>query len=38
MPYTDPIRCKYANKWFSATFAPNQDVFSHIMSKKILTY
>ena len=34
MPYTDPIRSKYANKWFSATFAPNQDVFSYIMSKK----
>tara|TARA_Y100001968_G_C19389552_1_gene734796 strand:+ start:74 stop:1051 length:978 start_codon:yes stop_codon:yes gene_type:complete len=34
MPYKDPKRSKYANYWFSSTFAPNQQVFKHVMSDK----
>ena len=34
MPYVDPKRSKYSNYWFSASFAPNQNVFKLIMSKK----
>ena len=34
MPYKDPKRSKYANYWFSSTFAPNQKVFKHVMSNK----
>lgn len=32
MPYTDPKRSKYSNYWFSATFAPNQWVFNHVVT------
>ncbi|MDC0568425.1 hypothetical protein OAP01_10350 [Akkermansiaceae bacterium] len=34
MPYIDPKRNKYCNYWFSATFAPNQLVFNHLVNKK----
>ena len=33
-PYYDPIRSKCANFWFSCSFAPNQHVFSYLLSKK----
>lgn len=36
MPYVDPKRSKYANYWYSATFAPNQDVFNYVMNEKAL--
>lgn len=36
MPYVDPMRSKFANYWFSATFAPNQWVFNHVVSKVAL--
>jgi hypothetical protein len=36
MPYTDPSRAKYANKWFSATFAPNQWVFNHLVTQRAI--
>lgn len=36
MPYIDRKRSKYANYWFSASFAPNQWVFNHIVTKKSL--
>lgn len=32
MPYTDPYRSKCSNYWFSATFAPNQWVFNHLLT------
>lgn len=32
MPYTDDKRSKYANYWFSSTFAPNQKVFRSVLS------
>ncbi|GAH75176.1 unnamed protein product, partial [marine sediment metagenome] len=32
MPYIDPNRSKYANYWFSATFAPNQWIFNRIVT------
>lgn len=32
MPYIDPNRNKYANYWYSATFAPNQNVFNHLIT------
>jgi hypothetical protein len=34
MPYVDPKRNKYSNFWFSATFAPNQMVFNHLVNEK----
>ncbi len=34
MPYFDPKRSKYANYWYSATFAPNQWVYNKIVNKK----
>lgn len=34
MPYVDPNRSEYANYWFSATFAPNQWVFNHVVTQK----
>lgn len=34
MPYIDPKRSKYANYWYSATFAPNQWVYNKIVNKK----
>jgi hypothetical protein len=33
-PYFDSKRSKYTNFWFSCSFAPNQNVFSHLLSKK----
>lgn len=36
MPYIDPKRSKYTNYWFSASFAPNQQVFNHIVTKKAI--
>lgn len=33
-PYIDPKRSKYSNYWFSCSFAPNQNVFSRLLSKK----
>jgi hypothetical protein len=33
MPYVDPKRNKYCNYWFSATFAPNQRVFNHLVNE-----
>lgn len=33
-PYIDPKRNEYSNYWFSSTFAPNQLVFNHLLSKK----
>ena len=36
MPYIDPRRSQYANYWYSATFAPNQDVFNYVVSDKAL--
>lgn len=36
MPYVDPKRSKYANYWYSATFAPNPDVFNHVVNDKAL--
>lgn len=33
MPYIDPIRSRYANYWYSATFAPNQWVYNKIVTK-----
>lgn len=32
MPYRDPRRTEYANYWYSATFAPNQWVFNHVLT------
>lgn len=34
MPYIDPEKTEYSNYWFSATFAPNQWVFNHVVNKK----
>jgi len=34
MPYIDPKRNRYSNYWFSATFAPNQLVFNHLINEK----
>lgn len=34
MPYVDPRRSQYSNYWFSSSFAPNQLVFSHLLSRK----
>jgi hypothetical protein len=34
MPYIDPKRSEFSNYWFSATFAPNQLVFNHLISEK----
>jgi len=36
MPYVDPNRSEFANIWFSSTFAPNQWVFNHIVTKKAI--
>lgn len=36
MPYIDPHRNKYANYWYSATFAPNQDVFNYVVTDNAL--
>lgn len=36
MPYNDPLRSEFSNYWFSASFAPNQLVFNHLVSKKAL--
>ena len=36
MPYIDPRRNKYANYWYSATFAPNPDVFNYVVNDKAL--
>lgn len=36
MPYRDPRRSDYANYWYSATFAPNQWVFNHVLTKKAI--
>lgn len=33
-PYIDPKREKHSNYWFSSTFAPNQLVFNHLLSKQ----
>jgi hypothetical protein len=33
-PYVDPWRNKYSNYWFSCSFAPNQNVFAHLLSNK----
>ncbi len=34
MPYIDPKRSKYANYWFSVTFAPTPWIFNYIVKKK----
>lgn len=34
MPYIDPNRSEYSNYWFSATFAANQWVFNHLVTRK----
>lgn len=34
MPYVDPKRSKYANYWYSATFAPNQWVYNKVVNKE----
>ena len=36
MPYIDPKRSEYSNYWFSATFAPNQWVFNHVVTPKAI--
>ncbi len=36
MPYIDPDKTRYANYWFSATFAPNQWLFNHLVTKKAI--
>lgn len=36
MPYVDPKRSQYSNYWFSATFAPNQLVFNHLVNKETI--
>jgi len=33
-PYIDSRRSKYSNYWFSSSFAPNQLVFNHLLSKE----
>lgn len=33
-PYIDPKRSTYSNYWFSSSFAPNQLVFNHLLSRK----
>lgn len=33
MPYLDTFRSKYANYWFSATFAPNAWVFNRVINR-----
>lgn len=33
-PYIDPRRKEFSNYWFSSSFAPNQLVFNHLLSKK----
>lgn len=37
MPYIDPHRSKYANCWYSATFAPNPNVFNYLVNSKSLS-
>ena len=34
MPYVDQKRSKYANYWYSVTFAPNQWVYNKVINKK----
>jgi len=34
MPYIDPKRSRYANYWYSATFAPNQWIYNKIVNEK----
>jgi hypothetical protein len=34
MPYRDKKYDKYCNYWYSSTFAPNQWMFNHIVTKK----
>ena len=36
IPYIDPRRSKYANYWYSATFAPNQNVFNYVVNDEAL--
>ena len=33
-PYLDPKRSRFSNYWFSSSFAPNQLVFNHLVSRK----
>ena len=33
-PYIDPKRSRFSNYWFSSSFAPNQLVFNHLVSRK----
>lgn len=36
MPYVDGQKAEFANKWFSATFSPNQWVFKRVVTKEAI--